>query len=941
MDALPSNVPPWAPRLRGRAAAVEALRDRLDAVRAGRGGVAVVKGLAGMGKTVLLGAAEELARAQGIRVFHGAGHVAAQVIPLSLLLEALMSADGAVVDSGVLRDLSRSPDQRFWLLRELQEALERAALEAPLLISLDDLQWADAATLTAIGALPRQLASHRILWLLAVRSALSPTAQAVLSRLAAADALEITLDALDDTAVADVATDLLGGVPDPGLRHVLARVEGNPFLLTELLRGMHEENLVDVEDGVARLTGTRLPMRFRDSVDDQLAHLSAWARDSLQMAAVLGRRFSADELAALTGMAPAQVGAALREALAAGLVAEDGDRMTFRHDLLREAVDASLPRTVRQALRRQAIGVMLRHGAPPSDVAELVIDVATPGDTEAISILRRAAAEAGRVSPSVAAMLSQRALDLTAPDDPTRGSITAETLTYLVFAGRAAAAVRLMTVGARDMADPAAEAEARLRLAILSNQYSAADSVEQCRRALELPGVPATLRIQLQANLSMALDLLGDIAAARVAAQTAQDMALAAGDRPSALVTLIPRAVEALGRGAWRQAVDLIGEATASQRAATDPVAVRHWRPAGWNAIILTGVARLDEAKALIDTGVRDAERDGISAHIRLWSMIKCWTLYSAGQLADARSEGEAAIEMADEIGDGSYGYVNQVCHYLLGRLALHTGDPAGLDMASRSAKLLSGTHDSPSAQLLGGWLTALVADAGGDLAPVAAIELRFLDPLAGGGLAVSNPQRYADLPALTRILLAAGRQADAASVVARLEEFAARHQDFPFLERDALHARAVLDSDQERALRAVALSDGDPRPLVRAEVLTDAGRMLPRTRAAQAVPLLQAALAAYAAAGAERDAARVRSLLRAHGVRPAAGGPRSAPQWPELTESEFVVVSLVARGATNREIAERLYVSQYTINTHLRHVFAKLGIRSRVELAVLAAERG
>jgi DNA-binding NarL/FixJ family response regulator len=204
-----------------------------------------------------------------------------------------------------------------------------------------------------------------------------------------------------------------------------------------------------------------------------------------------------------------------------------------------------------------------------------------------------------------------------------------------------------------------------------------------------------------------------------------------------------------------------------------------------------------------------------------------------------------------------------------------------------------------------------------------------------------SSPRTYADSAALTRILLSAGRQADAQAAVARLEDFAAHHPDFPRLECAALHARAVLDGDPDMALRAVALSSSDPRRLVRAAVLEDAGRLLPYRRAAEAMPLLEAALAAYAAAGAERDAARVRSLLRARGVRPPVSGPRSAPGWPELTESEFAVVSLVARGATNREVAERLYLSPYTVNSHLRHVFTKLGIRSRVELARLATARG
>jgi DNA-binding CsgD family transcriptional regulator len=127
----------------------------------------------------------------------------------------------------------------------------------------------------------------------------------------------------------------------------------------------------------------------------------------------------------------------------------------------------------------------------------------------------------------------------------------------------------------------------------------------------------------------------------------------------------------------------------------------------------------------------------------------------------------------------------------------------------------------------------------------------------------------------------------------------------------------------------------------VRAAVLEDAGRLLPQARAAEAVRLLESALASYADVGAEREAARVRRLLRDRGVRQAPARPRSASGWPELTESELAVVSLVARGATNREVAERLFLSPYTVNAHLRHVFAKLGIRSRVELVLLANERG
>ena len=188
--------------LRGRQVQLEALSGQLDALQGGRGGIVLVTGLAGMGKTVLLDAIDVLARERGIRVFRGTGDAAARVIPFGPLLEALMSAPDAPVDPAAIRDLSQSPDQRFWLLRELQESLERAALRAPLLISVDDVQWADEATLVALAALPKQLATHRILWVLAASTGQLPApACDVVGRIEEAGALKITLPPLDGDAV--------------------------------------------------------------------------------------------------------------------------------------------------------------------------------------------------------------------------------------------------------------------------------------------------------------------------------------------------------------------------------------------------------------------------------------------------------------------------------------------------------------------------------------------------------------------------------------------------------------------------------------------------------------------------------------------------------------------------------------------------------------------
>ena len=753
----PTAISDHAPagRLRGRQVQVETLRSRLDALSAGLGGLVIVAGQAGHGKTVLLGAVEAEARSRGMTIFHGAGDVAGQVIPFGPLLEALVSAPGAPVDPAVLRDLSHSPDQRFWLLREMQEALERAALRAPVLISLDDVQWADPATLAALGSLTRQLAGHRILWLLAVRSGeLGATEHTALLRLQTSDTLEITVGPLDEGAVAGVAADLLGAAPDPALLTALAEVGGQPFLLTELLRGLREEKLVEIRDGSARLVRPGLPPDRRDSVGYRFDRLSAGARDTLQLASVLGRRFSADELTALGGAAPAEVLTALREALAAGLVIEDGDRMSFRHGLVREAADAALPRTVRQSLRRRAVDVLLRHGAPPSDVAELVMDVARPGDREAIAILRRAAAETGRVSPAVAALLSRRALDLTPPGDPSRGQLTVETLRYLVYAGKAAEGVRLMTAAAGDFADPAAEAEARLSLAHLCMQYGSADVVDQCRQALDLPDVPDRVRIHLLSFLSLGLDLFGDASAAEKTVQDAIEAAKASDDHENEVFTLIPRAAQALGDGDWRLALDLAAESV-TRRRSVQAETVRLWLPDAWQALISISLGRLDKAFALIDAGMQAAQRDGIAANIRVWSMLRFRALFSAGRLADARAEAEATIEMADEIGDGSSGYINHVAQYILGLVALHTGDQTGLAQAGRTAARLRQPRESVADQRLGGWLAALLTDAGGGAGPPAAgAPVQLLDPLAAGPLSATSPLAYSDTAALTRALL-------------------------------------------------------------------------------------------------------------------------------------------------------------------------------------------
>src|SRR6204780_4064367 len=266
-------------QLRGRREQVAEIRAALQALAAGRGGIRPIRGLPGAGKSALLDAAEDLARPLGVKVARGSGLAATTTVPFGVILSALAAGEEPLVDPRALRELSGSPDQRFWLLQELQDQVERAAASRPIMIMLDDLQWADEASLSAVATLPRHTASHRVLWLLAVRS--SDSGSAVLSaitRLEGAGAFSPNPPGLDEDAVGEIARDILGAPPDPALRKVLSGVHGQPFLLVELLRGLSEDGLVKIENGLAVAPSKHVPARFADSVAWHLSSLRAEAR---------------------------------------------------------------------------------------------------------------------------------------------------------------------------------------------------------------------------------------------------------------------------------------------------------------------------------------------------------------------------------------------------------------------------------------------------------------------------------------------------------------------------------------------------------------------------------------------------------------------------------------------------------------------------------------
>jgi DNA-binding CsgD family transcriptional regulator len=212
--------------------------------------------------------------------------------------------------------------------------------------------------------------------------------------------------------------------------------------------------------------------------------------------------------------------------------------------------------------------------------------------------------------------------------------------------------------------------------------------------------------------------------------------------------------------------------------------------------------------------------------------------------------------------------------------------------------------------------------------------------PREGHTVMALYPLDVADPPQLVRIAVAAGDTSMATGAAAVAEERARANPQVAALEGIAAHAQGLLRADVGALEVAANRLQQSARPLALASAVEDLGRLAVAGGDRQkAVDCFGRALRTYAELGAAWDAARVRGRLRGLGVRTRVALPRKTPSaWAGLTESELAVVRLVARGLTNREVAERLFLSPHTVGQHLRHVFSKLDINSRVELARLAA---
>jgi DNA-binding CsgD family transcriptional regulator len=922
--------------LRGRDRELETIGERIAAARSSTGSILMVAGEPGLGKTRLLQEAARMADRGGMRFAYAAAERAERVMPLSLLMNALFDGDEPLLDRSALKGLHALRQERYWLIRELGMLLEESALSVPVCVCLDDLQWADGGTVAALRVLPRRLASVPIAWIGALRPGqASAELRAAIAEHVERGAARIELRPLDDSAVEAIVRDVLGAEPSPDLLEVAESAKGVPFFLQELLFGLSEEGLIRREDGELGLVEARLPARVRESMLQRLERLSDSARRTALVASVLGRDFSFEDLALMREVSAGALLDPVEELTRGGILSETRTGLSFRHDITRQAVVDSLPPSARRALERQAAEVLLSGGALPVEVAAQLAASAERGDEAAVATLRQAARSLASSEPDAAADLSQRALELTADDGAERAALIGETALLLHAAGRAEQGRVFVTGALRSTFTP--EEEARVRLSIAGMLALSPDErAEAGRLALGLPGLPSRLRAQHLARRVHNLLAAGRTDEALATLSEASNVVESADDANATFALDLAKGGLAYAAGEFESSLGQI-KAAAGLGKSTNEVA-RRFLAAEWTAELLIVLDRMYEALELSADLLRTAERGHQTWEVRLIESFRARVFLMAGRLADTSAvlEDRFSVEGAEAI----VGVQDAAALLAFGRAALHRGNERETRQATEIASNLL-TYDVPGVKRQAMWLLALGAMATGD-ASAAHAHLCAMGERERLSVLPLFPLDVTDEIHLARIALGAGDTELAVAARASAERRARLNPEVSSIAGTAAHVRGLADDDAEELRDAIVHFEQGPRPLALAAALEDTGGAQARCGDSDgAVANLGRALEIYAESGASRDETRARGRLRELGVRRrVVSRKRPEAGWKALTDSELAVARLVAEGMTNRQVAKQLYLSPHTVSTHLRHVFSKLGINSRVELARIAVEQ-
>ena len=462
----------------GREDETRLLREAIADLGQGVGRSLWLEGEPGIGRTALLAEALAEAQAAGVKPAYAAADALDQRFALRPLLDAL----------GVHSLSDEDPVEAvLGLVREL-------CAEAPLLLAVDDLQWADDVTLHVWRHLSRQT---RTLPLLLIGSARPvPRTPALDDLRAQPDATVLTLAPLTDAAARELATELVGAPPDPGLTTLVSYASGNPRYLREVVETLVAESMVVIDGVQAHLDGNScrtIPAPLGSSITLYLSFLSSGTRDTLRWAALLGKEFSLSDIAVATERPPTALVGAVDEAIASGVLTESGDRLAFRHALLRRVLYEKTPAAMRVALHRQLAEAFASAGTPAERVAEQLAAGPVPLDPWVTAWLLEHIGTVATETPRVAVDLLRHAVTQgTLPPDA-RETLTATLARLLFWLGREPEAEARSVVARTSESRRAAEMRWILAY-IYYRRGDFAEATAEVRRTLDDPGVPEMWR---------------------------------------------------------------------------------------------------------------------------------------------------------------------------------------------------------------------------------------------------------------------------------------------------------------------------------------------------------------------------------------------------------------------------------------------------------------
>lgn len=932
----------------GRAVELTTIDSALRRAQGGRGQTLFIEGEGGIGKTSLLQEAISRARRTGFQIWTGAAGELERDRPFGPLIDALhldrgasdpsraeietlLSASGPTAGSDTPSVVV--PEFRERLIEDIVALVEGAATDRPAVLAVEDIHWADPSTLASLRRVIRRSKLARLVVMASFRP--SPEGDQLVRD--APDAHHISLGPLDAGRIELLVAHLIDAIPGPRLLSEIARTGGNPLFITELIAALEADELITKQGGVAEFEGGKIPESMGLLILRRLSFLSNDALDVLRLAATLGITFSIRDLSTVSKRPASDLMRVLQEAFAVGLLSPADDHIAWRHDLVRDAIYHDLPLSMRKALHMQCAHAL---GAADADVLKVAAQFslgASERDEEALNWLRRAAREAAPRDAAIQTELLDRALELAPADYHELAELEVERAGGLLWCGRVADAEEVCraVLGRRPVPQTKDAARSLLSLALFF-QNRMGEAGAEFEAASKDPETPESSRLGLLAQAAMgylqggnperALELAQDVISA--GEKVGDHFAAAIGCSVLAWINYfssnVAESIDLQRRGLAHAELDTTGEANR-----------RH--PFLIPGLMLLEGDLLDEAADSFRDGLELGEQLGIVWHTPLYHFgIGTSHLYP-GRWDDMRAEWETAWDVAAETGSmwGSVAFRS-----FSAWASVHRDDLADAERLLEEAHVVLDNQGATMESVWTFWADAALLEAKGRLEEALAVFTNGWDLFNSLGMMVAHRLLGPDL---TRLAVAAGDGERATAVAAQVEEHA-RRADVPSARGAALQCRGLATDDPDVLLDSVAEYRRSPRVVHLGFACEDAGKSLLRHgRNDEARAHFQEAFDIYGRVQMRRCSNRVEARLRSLGVRKGARGPRSGrPQhgWESLTTTEARVASLAAEGMTNPQIAERLFISRRTVETHMSRVLRKLDLGSRVELAAAAARR-